>query len=315
MPNLSVDSLIVYECKNPRVALDTLYMYNLLPEVYREADSTQGLPLKIMFQQVLGTRLNTIVANIQDFPLLVSYEYCPSYVLDHLLYNVGNPFPVYQLNDISKRKLIALLISIYKAKGTYNGILLAVQAVTGLSITITVPWLDDSWTLGFVDELGVTTHVNALRNDRYNYTFIVHIPTSISSDLENLVRLVINYMKPLYTHYIIAPPAGAPPVINHWELGLSELGYNTFLHTNVPILFIHRDAVLMYEAHGFVIESKYILDEFRGSLVVAHAANYEISGSTISEDSTFNDETHGIVGYGSTFNDESGGSGGSFLLF
>ena len=75
--------------------------------------------------------------------------------IDAMLYDMGNPFSAWtelELTDIEKKKLLRILIDIYKSKGTAWGIEQTVFFLLG-EIVHCVEYLAGGWVLG-VDELG-----------------------------------------------------------------------------------------------------------------------------------------------------------------
>ena len=44
------------------------------------------------------------------------------------------------------------------------------------------------------------------------------------------LRAIVEYLKPAHTHFVDLIEPAPPPLIAHWELGLSELGVSATLH-------------------------------------------------------------------------------------
>ncbi len=65
---------------------------------------------------------------------------------------------------------------------------------------------------------------------RWGYHFFIQSPVALSADQERVIALVADFMKPAHTHYSIIAP-GDPGFIDHWEVGLSQVGVNTFVHS------------------------------------------------------------------------------------
>lgn len=62
------------------------------------------------------------------------------------------------------------------------------------------------------------------------YHFIIRSPVALDAELESIVRMVADFIKPAHTHYTLFD-ANDPGAISHWEVGLSEVGLQTFVHS------------------------------------------------------------------------------------
>ena len=62
------------------------------------------------------------------------------------------------------------------------------------------------------------------------YAFEVVVPRALSSEERRRLRTVVDYMKPAHTHFARLVEPIIPEVIDHVELGLSELGETWVLH-------------------------------------------------------------------------------------
>lgn len=62
------------------------------------------------------------------------------------------------------------------------------------------------------------------------YHFIIRSPVALTAELESIVRMVADFIKPAHTHYTLFD-ANDPGAIDHWEVGLSEVGVQTFVHS------------------------------------------------------------------------------------
>jgi hypothetical protein len=54
-------------------------------------------------------------------------------------------------------------------------------------------------------------------------------PRALTAEERLRVRIIVDYMKPAHTHFRVVEPV-IPEVIDHLELGLSELGETWLLH-------------------------------------------------------------------------------------
>jgi hypothetical protein len=154
-----------------------------------------------------------------------------------MLYSLGNPFAEFDLSEIDKRRLIQVLVSIYKLKGTARGIIDVIRFFLGIEVTVEVLNDFDAWEL---TEEGADASVgNELSDDNSDapdaaelgpneagiYSFVINSPSVILTDEQrSRITSIAELMKPGHTHLIrITDPTPEVP-IDHVELGLSELG-------------------------------------------------------------------------------------------
>jgi len=149
--------------------------------------------------------------------------------LDAMLIDMGNPFG-FDLTVNEKRKLLAVLVDIYRQKGTDAGIINAVRLLMGLEITITSPWRT-GWHVG-IHNLGVTTTLaSGTRRDWYSY--FIHAPVYLTVEQRKRITQIARYMQRAPCHLrAILEPSAPPSVPDHWQLGLSRLGVNTVVHAS-----------------------------------------------------------------------------------
>jgi hypothetical protein len=145
-----------------------------------------------------------------------------------MLADLGNPFD-FALDDIGKRRLVRVLVPIYRQKGTDPGIINAVRFFSGLEVTIEVPAFDDGWLLG-VGELGVDSSLGT-SDLRARLSFWIRSAIVLTPEQRSQILKIGNYMKRAETHILgILEPEAIPDEPSHWELGLSELGVDTYMH-------------------------------------------------------------------------------------
>lgn len=213
----------------------------LLPQVNRTEDQTGELALwAACIQDVIWL----LLGEIDRWATILDPDTAPEDFVDAMLADLGNPFQFVDLSLSDKRRLLRVLVDIYKAKGTEQGIIAVVLFLLGLTITITVfnglGWelaAADSPTLdgqnppaGPGDELSSTTTEPADAAElgpgerRLLYTFNVVSPIALTAEQRSRIEDIVDLMKPAHTHLgrIIEPDTAE--VIDHVELGLSELG-------------------------------------------------------------------------------------------
>jgi len=67
------------------------------------------------------------------------------------------------------------------------------------------------------------------RPGAWAFHFFIQTPEELDDDEEALLVEIADFMKPAHTHYGILEPTD-PGYVDHWEVGVSELGVNTYVH-------------------------------------------------------------------------------------
>lgn len=127
------------------------YWKMFVPLKNREEDATRDLKRFInCFQEVLSL----LLLQVDRFPDMYDLDICSDSTIDAMLYDMGNPFEWAELDltPIQRRKLLRYLITIYKLKGTDQGIEDSVFFLLGEIVDV-VDYIQDGWILG-IDELG-----------------------------------------------------------------------------------------------------------------------------------------------------------------
>lgn len=70
---------------------------------------------------------------------------------------------------------------------------------------------------------------DATKLGRWGYHFFIVLGNEITDAQEDIIRFIANYMKTEHTHYQFLTP-GDEGVIDHWEVGISRIGVNNFVH-------------------------------------------------------------------------------------
>jgi hypothetical protein len=144
-----------------------------------------------------------------------------------ILRDLGNPFP-FDLDELGKRRLAAVLVEMYQQKGTAVGIRNAVRFFLGIEIEAITGLAATALVLG-VSELGIDWELGP--SDRFaRYAFDVKVGRVLTPTERMHLRAIVNYMKPAHTHFVNLLEPTAPIVPDHWELGVSELGETATLH-------------------------------------------------------------------------------------
>ena len=198
-------------------------LWSMLPRHNRRADDTGDL---WRFIACLQEITDLLLAEVDRFPDLFDLERAPAPFLDLILQDLGNPFS-FALDELSRRRLASVLVEIYRQKGTAPGIRNAVRFFLGLEITI-LAFTADTLVLG-ESELGIDWILGP--SDRFaRYAFNVLVAVPLSDPQRRHLRAIVEYMKPAHTHFVDLLEPTPPQAYDHWELGISELGWSTDLH-------------------------------------------------------------------------------------
>jgi hypothetical protein len=63
---------------------------------------------------------------------------------------------------------------------------------------------------------------------RYAFDVVVGVP--LTDAQRKQLRAIVEYLKPAHTHFVTLVEPAPPAFIDHWELGVSEVGVTTDLH-------------------------------------------------------------------------------------
>jgi phage tail-like protein len=198
-------------------------LYQMLPAMNRREDETGDLRNFLAYlQEVTDLLLN----DVDRFSDILDPDIAPEPFLDVMLLDLGNPF-AFDLSAVDKRRLINVLVAIYREKGTAAGIRNAIRFFLGLEVKI-IAYRGESLILG-ESLLGVDWVLGP--SDSFSaYAFEVVAPQALTAEERRRLRQIVDYMKPAHTHFVRLVEPEIAPVVDHVELGLSELGETFFLH-------------------------------------------------------------------------------------
>lgn len=197
-------------------------LFRLLPEMNRREDETGDLRRFLScFQEV--TQL--LLADVDAFPDIFDADVAPETFVDLMLRDLGNPFP-FDLSLTDKRRLLNVLVAIYREKGTGIGIQNAVRFFLGIEVDV-LSYAGESLLLG--ESLLGEDWILSASTSFSAYAFDVASPRALTAEERLRIAAITDYMKPAHTHFRVVEPF-IPEVIDHVELGLSELGETWLLH-------------------------------------------------------------------------------------
>lgn len=208
----------------PRPERRRFELLSMLPKHNRREDTTGDLQ---RFIACLQEVTDLLLAEIDRFADVIDLERAPESFIDLALRDLGNPFP-FELDLTAKRRLAASLVRMYREKGTAAGIRNAVRFFLGIEVAAITSFTAETLALG-ESELGIDWVLGP--SERFaRYAFNVHVDRVLTPVERRHLRRIVDYLRPAHTHFVDLIEPLAPAVIDHWILGLSELGTTAQLH-------------------------------------------------------------------------------------
>lgn len=199
-------------------------LYEMLPQKNRDEDDTGDLQ---KFCAVLQDVLDLQLYDIDRIPNLVDIGLAPAAAVAAMLADLGNPF-TFPLSVTDQRRLVPLLVPLYKQKGIDLGIVNAARLFLGVTATI-VPVSSPGWILG-VSRLDVDAKLGTTDPFQRNSFDVVTTTTLTTTQLTQLTAIV-NLMKAAWLHLRnVVQPSAPPPPYNPLVLGTSRLDIDWKLH-------------------------------------------------------------------------------------
>ena len=207
----------------PRPAGRVFDLYRFLPELNRREDTSGDLRRFLACMQEVTELL---LFDVDRFADILDPDLAPESVLDLMLGEIGSPF-AFDLAVIDKRRLLNVLVAMYREKGTAVGITNAIRFFLGLEAQVVAytaeallldeALLDESWVLGPPDLAAALA-------------FEIVSPRLLGAEERRRLRQIVQYMKPAQIHFARLVEPTPPETIEHVEVGLSDLGLNWNLH-------------------------------------------------------------------------------------
>lgn len=199
-------------------------LFRMIPQKNREEDITQELEA---FFNCLQDVTNLLLCSIDEWTDILDPDKAPEAFVDAMLDDLGNPF-AFDLTLQEKRRLLSVLVAAYKQKGTAIGIVNLVRLFLGIEVGV-IPFNGGGfgWELG-EDELGDAELGSDIQANLYSFEIVA--TQDLTEEQVEVIRTIAEYMKPAHTHLVAITEPAASLVIDHVELGLSELGDEFILH-------------------------------------------------------------------------------------
>ncbi len=194
----------------------------MLPAYNRRVDTGDLRRFITCLQVIVDDQLQRIDTSTN----LVRLDRAPESAVDAMLADLGNPF-AFDLDLGAKRRLAAVLVDVYRLKGTAVGIRTVLRFFLGLDAVTVLPFsanglvlgesiLGESWVLG--------------PSDRFSrFAFNVAVPRLLSDRERAQLRAIVDLMRPAHTHFVELIEPVAPAVDEGWVLGVSEVGDGSVL--------------------------------------------------------------------------------------
>jgi phage tail-like protein len=198
-------------------------LYQMLPAMNRREDETGDLR---RFLACLQEVTDLLLHDVDRFTDILDPDLAPEPFLDLMLLDLGSPFP-FDLSLVDKRRLLNVLVAIYREKGTAAGIQNAIRFFLGLEVDI-VAYSGEALVLG--ESLLGEDWILGPAGSFSAYSFEVVVPRALAAEERRRLRAIVDYMKPAHTHLARIVEPEIPELIDHVELGLSELGETWVLH-------------------------------------------------------------------------------------
>jgi phage tail-like protein len=175
-------------------------LFQFMPVINRQEDDAGTGDLR-KFLSVLQEPLDLILGDIDRFSDILDPDIAPEPFVDAILFDLGNPFS-FDIDLADKRRLIRVLVDIYRQKGTGPGIINAVRFFLGLEVTIN-SLITEGLILG---ESELDTEWILAASGAGIYTFeilILEADSPLTDEQRTRIREIADLMKPAHTHFNI----------------------------------------------------------------------------------------------------------------
>lgn len=174
-------------------------LWDMIPQKNKDEDLTQDLE---KFIRCLDEVTKVMLNDVDWFGDILDPWAMKEVAVDAMLGSLGNPFDFVSSLPVDKRRsLAAVLVLMYKDKGTEEGIEDAVSFFVGKTVNVE-PWNipSDTWELG-VSRLGLDTFVGPSRS-YIRYAFYVEHADVLTDDEKDLIEQIVDFMRPAHTHFV-----------------------------------------------------------------------------------------------------------------
>lgn len=201
---------------------------NMVPRMNIREDDSGDLE---KFLRILNDILGLEIQRVDLWTTIFDYETAPQNFVDLMLQDLAYPLTI-ALTEVDKRRLLSVLVTIYKEKGTIAGVKDAIRFFAGYESDILWPdwsayggWVLDDSELDFDTVLGSFfydpvihgTDMSVVFTGAQVYGFWLKVGTplavALTADEELKIRALVEFMKPAHTH-LVGLTAVLPPPTN-----------------------------------------------------------------------------------------------------
>jgi phage tail-like protein len=195
----------------------------MVPQMNLREDDTLDLE---RFLRILDDPIALMLNSVDHWTDILDYDLAPENHLDLMLQSLGYPFQI-ALTVVDKRRLLSLLVRLFKQKGTVLGMKNAVRFFLGYESdyvftdssrnfagwVLDVDLLDEGSVLGDVTYWIPGIHGLGVDGIWTAYDFYAKIGKGSAFTAAEIVKAtaIINYMKPAYTHMLTLTSVLPPP--------------------------------------------------------------------------------------------------------
>lgn len=169
----------------------------LVANIY-EIDDLTGVMSIVL--DAIGVQLDEDKTLVDDFTTIFDADRCNAQYLPYLAKEFGWDLDT-NLTEYHQRKIVKLLMAIYREKGTKQGIISLIYLM--LAVEATVTDINDywvGWQIG-IHQIGMTTHIGIGEQEPYMYHFYVNFPRALSTSERLAAHTLVKFMRPVHTHY------------------------------------------------------------------------------------------------------------------
>lgn len=198
-----------------QVARSTFIMLDQLPSLAVRLDDEGTGDLRKLFtcfQEIFDRVLEDVDAFFSD---LCEIDRARAEFLDAILFDLGDPFSgIFNLTTNQKRKLIAVLVQMYREKGTCEGVVNVVRFFTGIQLLGCTKSLEGRWRLhggSYPSTLVPPTGPYRLNDNAVlapgteeelrSFYVLYGTPGSLTADELSTIDTIVDYMKPAGSIY------------------------------------------------------------------------------------------------------------------
>lgn len=202
------------------VPRSSLHLIDILPPIAKKLDDA-GTGHLALFCTVIQEVFDLFTADIDAFfNDLCTLDYMRPEWLDGLLYDMGDQFSeLFDLTANEKRRLAGSLITMYREKGTCEGMVNAIDFFLGITILGCRGGWDDCWELAkgaypapvggsflskgvYPAATGGDAYLGPVGSSIWSFWLLHPAPGALTADQLAKIAAIVDIIKPAYSHYM-----------------------------------------------------------------------------------------------------------------